>query len=502
MNKPEPIPFKPAWPAPDMRYLRPELPEPPSLPLEDVFSPRWSSWIRAAAEAKAAPPDYVLAGALSVCSAIIGNSRWSSPWQGWAEPPVLWAVAIGNPSMNKSPGLDAILDPLKKVERCLREKKQVEVTEWRVKADVAKLVESAWKEAVKAAIKSGEDIPPRPANANAGKEPVMPRLAVSDTTVEKLAVIASVQPRGVLLARDELAGWLQGMSRYSGGGSDRPFWLEAYGGRSYSVERMGRDPVYVDRLSVGVLGGIQPDRLRSLLMKTDDDGLLARFFPVWPNPAPVKRPDLSYNESFMENVIHRLLTLSMHRDESGTVRPRVIQFSEDSRDLLDGFREAVRGWESSAEGLLLSFIGKLAGLAVRLSLVIGFMEWASGEADEPQEIIANHFGRAAHLIESYLLPMARRAYVNASVPKDERGSRRLVKLIQEKGWRQFASREVLRSGQVGLSNSKDLNPVLNALQEADIIRPVATSSGSQGGRSRRLYMVNPAVFRDDHDKVA
>ncbi|MBX8803494.1 DUF3987 domain-containing protein, partial [Ochrobactrum sp. MR28] len=89
---------------------------------------------------------------------------------------------------------------------------------------------------------------------------------------------------------------------------------------------------------VGVLGGIQPDRLRSLLMKTDDDGLLARFLQVWPNPAPVKRPDLSYDESFMENIIHRLLSLHMHTDEKGTVRPWIISFSEDSRVLLDSFR--------------------------------------------------------------------------------------------------------------------------------------------------------------------
>lgn len=342
----------------------------------------------------------------------------------------------------------------------------------------------------------------RPADANAGKEPIMPRLAVTDTTIEKLAVIASVQPRGALLARDELAGWLQGMSRYSSGGSDRPFWLEAYGGRSYSVERMGRDPVYVDRLSVGVLGGIQPDRLRSLLMKTDDDGLLARFLPVWPNPAPVKRPDLSYDESFMENIIHRLLSLHMHSDENGTVRPWIISFSEDSRVLLDSFREAARGWESGAEGLLLSFIGKLAGLTVRLSMVIGIMEWASNETEEPQKITAQHFGRAAHLVESYLLPMARRAYADASAPKAERAARRLVKLIQEKGWRQFTSREVLRSGQVGLTNSDDLNPALSTLQEADIIRSIVTSSGAQGGRSQRLFTVNPAVFRDTHDKVA
>ncbi len=90
--------------------------------------------------------------------------------------------------------------------------------------------------------------------------------------------------------RDELAGWLEGMARYSGGSSDRPFWLDAYGGRGFTVERKGREPLTIDRPTVGVLGGIQPDRLRPLLMKVDDDGRLARLMPVWPEPAPIKRP--------------------------------------------------------------------------------------------------------------------------------------------------------------------------------------------------------------------
>jgi hypothetical protein len=47
---------------------------------------------------------------------------------------------------------------------------------------------------------------------------------VADTTVEALAAILQGLPKGVLHVRDELAGWLLNLSRYSGG-TDRPFWL-------------------------------------------------------------------------------------------------------------------------------------------------------------------------------------------------------------------------------------------------------------------------------------
>lgn len=481
------------WPEPDGRYLRAELPEPPVLPLDDVFSPKWATWIRAAAEAKAAPPDYVAAAALAVCGSVLGNTRWPLIWEGWSEPPVLWTVVIGNPSANKSPGLDAVLIPLKKAERHLREKVQGDVDDWRAKAEVAKLVESAWKDAVKAALKAGDEPPVRPVGADPGPEPVMPRLAVSDTTVERLAVIVSKQPRGTLLARDELAGWLQGMTRYSGGGSDRPFWLEAYGGRGYTVERMGRDPVYIERLSVGVMGGIQPDRMRSLLMKSDDDGLLARFLPIWPHPAPVKRPSLLHDESFMENVIGRLLTLDMPTDDDGHKRPWFVPFTDDARDLMDGFRVAVREWEDASEGLLKSFVGKLPGMVVRLSLVLAYLEWASGEASEPREIDVGHFGRAAHLAESYLMPMARRAYADASAPAGERAARRLVDLIREEGWRQFTTREVLRLNRPGIGTADELKPALAALEEADAIRRVPGPEKAGRGRPTQAFTVNPII---------
>lgn len=357
------IPFVPEWPQPEARFLRPELPAPPALPLLEVFGPIWAEWIAKAAEAKAAPPDYVMAGLLSVAGATIGNTRWASPWAGWAEPPIIWAMAIGTPSMNKSPGFDAVLSPLRKLESESRKQVEAEVADWKDQVEVAKIAEAAWKEGVKAAMKDGNEVPLKPESATPGPEPIRPRYAITDATVEKLGVILAKQPRGVLQFRDELAGWLQGMTRYSGGSSDRPFWLEAYGGRAFQVERMGRDPVYIDFLSVGVLGGIQPDKLKSLLFKTDDDGLLARFLPIWPNPAPLTRPTSGSNDSFLSAAFERLLALKMPTHDDCTLRPWYVPFSEEAANLLQDYSETVRRWEGGAEGLLLSFTGKLPGLS-------------------------------------------------------------------------------------------------------------------------------------------
>lgn len=485
--------FTPSWPDPAPRYLRAELPPAPKLPLRDVLGPRLAQWVEDAAEAKGAPADYVFAAMLAVAGATIGNARWASPWRGWNEPPVIWAMCIGLPSAGKSPAIDAALQPLRKTERPLREAAKAQHKAWAEKAELAKLVESTWKENAKAAIKAGETPPDRPKGCEAGPPPHIPRLVVNDGTIERLGAILAQQPRGTLQMRDELAGWLEGMARYSGGGSDRPFWLEAFGGRGFTVERMGREPLTIDRLTIGVLGGIQPDRLKSLLFKSDDDGLLARFLPIWPEPAPIKRPQSWADEALMEAALERLLTLDLLTDEAGESRPWFIPFTEDARGLMDDFRLAVRGWEAGAEGLMLSFVGKLPGMAARLALVLGFLDWAADGAEEPREITHQHFGRAAHLVEAYLLPMARRAYADAATPKPERAAQRLVGIIREQRWQRFASRDVLRLDRAGLGSKAELDPALVLLIDGDCIRPIDPTVNPQGGRPQRLFAVNPAI---------
>lgn len=489
------IPFAHDWPAPSPRFLRDLLPPAPILPLAEVFSPDWAGWISASAEAKSAPVDYVVAGLLAAAGAAIGNTRWATPWQGWAEPPVLWTMAIGSPSSNKSPGLDAVLTPLKQIERDQRSAIEADLAEWRKAAELAKLAESAWRDQAKAALKDGCEPPERPETANPGPEPFPPRLSIADGTVERLAVIAAKQPRGTLLARDELAGWLQGMTRYAGGGSDRPFWLEAYGGRGYTVQRMGREPVHIDRLSIGVTGGIQPDRLKSLLMQSDDDGLLARFMPIWPDPVTLHRPREGANGPFFDQAMGRLYRLQMLEEDGKSPRPWLVAFAESACAALDAFRIATRAWEAGTEGLLLSFIGKLPGLAVRLSLVLSYLDWAVADQPEPMEISAAVFDRATHLIASYTLPMARRAYADASLSKVERSARRLLDAIRDQGWRRFTSREALRLDLKGLSSIAQLNPALTLLEDGDVIQPIAPTIGQQGGRPSRMFAVNPAIHQ-------
>ena len=50
------------------------------------------------------------------------------------------------------------------------------------------------------------------------EKPVFRRVILADTTIEKLAEVLEDNPKGLMVARDELAGWFGSMSRLQGQG--------------------------------------------------------------------------------------------------------------------------------------------------------------------------------------------------------------------------------------------------------------------------------------------
>ncbi len=482
------------WPEPDMTLLRPVRGAPPAFPGAVVFGETWAQWVDAAAEAKGAPPDYVAAALVAVAGSLIGNARWSMPWEGWEEPPILWGMLIGPPSAGKSPALDAVIDPLRALQRRLGAEAEAAHAAWGERDEAAALAASAWKEAYKAAIKAGKEPPEKPTVADPGPEPHIPRLIVDDVTIERLADLIAKQPRGTLAMRDELAGWLGNMTRYANGGSDQPTWLQVYGGRSYVAERMSRSAC-VDRFTVGVLGGIQPDKLSSLLLRAEDDGMLARLLPIWPDLAPIKRPEGAPDVKFAERAFERLYGLDMPRDDAGELRPCFIPFAEQARSLMVDFMRWAREEEDREAGLLVSFIGKFRGFVARLALILAHLDWAASDAPTPPtEITAAHFGRARHFVAEYLLPMARRAYAEAATPPEEGAARALARLIHQKRLEAFTVRDIIRRGRQGLRRNADVEPALNVLTQGGWIAADRQGSGSKGGRPRIVYRANPRVW--------
>ena len=298
-------------------------PIPPPLVPPGVLPLRWAEWTMAAAEGAGAPHAFVATSLLSAAGTLIGNSRWASPWEPWREPPAVNVALIGRPSSGKSPALDAVVGLLTRLEIDLNadlEDRRREQTRQAAEADERSKL---WQAEVREAAKVGNKAPPLPDDLRSPPPAQRRRLYSTEPTIEKAARLSAANPRGLLLQRDELAGWLSGMDRYAGSaGGDRPFWLQAHGGRPWTPDRVkdAEDEVQVHHLLWSIVGTIQPDRVATLMMAGDDDGLASRFIFCWPAPLPSRRPDrLADNEA----ALARLTRLRM-TDWPEAPEPRVV----------------------------------------------------------------------------------------------------------------------------------------------------------------------------------
>jgi hypothetical protein len=112
---------------------------------------------------------------------------------------------------------------------------------------------------------------------------ISPSLYAQDSTIQRLARLCEVRPRGMLQIRDELSGLFAGMARQS---DARGFFLECWNGDKHVVERVDSTRSFtVNNLLVGIIGGFQPDKL-ARAFAGDEDGMYSRFLFGWPATPP------------------------------------------------------------------------------------------------------------------------------------------------------------------------------------------------------------------------
>lgn len=485
--------------APDLSVLRFDRRPPPELDLS-LFSPIWAAWISKAAAAAACPVDYVVAPLLAAASTIIGNARWAQATEGWVEPPHLWCASVGDSGQGKSPGADIfyrhLLPP---IERRMEADFAGQLEEFRRQKEFAEVRKSAWRALAREAEKSGQQPPPLP-DFQEYLAPVSPRLVSNDATIERVAeLLACAAPKGLLMVRDELAGWFKGMNSYNSG--SRPFWIEAYGGRPYKVDRISRpESIAIPRLVVGWHGGIQPARLAEV-MSGPDDGLLSRWCWFWPDPIRFKLGTVAPDVSFAAAAFERLGLLEM-REGLLAPEPLHVPIAGSALPRFEAFGIKMQECQEEAGGLLISALGKARGMALRLSLVLEHLWWSANPGlqtsptvitEPPRGISEAACEAAIAFVEGYVLPMAERVYGDAAQSPESRNATTLARWIRKECPREVHIRHLQREVRLpGLASADAIRKACDALVEARWLTPPLPSGGS--GRNRVAYRVRPELL--------
>lgn len=347
--------------------------------------------------------------ALTVCAAAIPDNIKIQPKAhdpSWQESARIWTAVIGLPSTKKSPLVSAATRPLKRIDREM----------YQQYAEAKTLYDSLSKD-----------------EKAANPAPRHERLRLEDTTIEAAQEVLKDSPDGLLLVQDELSGWFGAMDKYGGGGrgsqKDRAFWLQSFNGGSYTINRIGRGASFIPNLSVCLLGGIQPELIRSIARDTHDDGLLQRLFPIVLKPAQLGRdvpqPDVAREYDTLISKCHQ-----MRKPMRGMMQEVPVRFSEGAQvvwqDVTRRNFDLAASWEL-VNIKLAAHIGKYDGMFARLCLVWHCIE-SSGS--RPASVIPEDVAvRVRDFLFGYLYPHAVAFYTDVVGLSD-----RQDKLLATAGW--------------------------------------------------------------------
>lgn len=310
-------------------------------------------YVRAASAAvdKNTPHAMVAVPMLAALASSIGSSARIKLKSDWTEPPTLWAVVCAPSGTTKSAAFKQAVSPVYGFEREAYNQYQERLQAWDPDSDEAK--------------------------------PVQERYRIGDATPEAVAKILSENPRGVLLARDEVAGWIGSFDRYANGEADLQFWIEIFEGIPIPRDRAGEGNTSIFDPVVSVCGTTQPGTLKDKLADVHfDTGFAPRLMLCMP-PAPQKQwTEAGITEESRAAVDQMLMYLHGLADEA-TEGPLDCAVKGTAKRLwVDFYNEQNAHINSLPEGTIQrSVAAKCVTWAARLALVVHLARKASAEAD-------------------------------------------------------------------------------------------------------------------------
>jgi hypothetical protein len=296
-----------------------DMPEPVEFPTDTMLE-SVRPFIRETAASIGCPVDFVGLSALVALAATMGDTRRIVIKREWLESATLFGMNIGEPGSKKTPAMNAAFRPVR--EKQMKYKSEYERQKEEYKSQLVNYQKT---------VKEG------PTELSEPDKPTLRRTYGDDTTVERLADVLNENPRGVVIIKDELSGWLGSMNQYKAGGkgSDRQFWLSVHTNQPVSVDRKSlEEPVIVPRPWASVCGGIQPGVLPDF-GKDRGDRLMDRFLPVYPNPPAGSWKDDEVSEearTAYDEIISDLYRLEHAEGDDGPFPSRV-NMTDDAKAL-------------------------------------------------------------------------------------------------------------------------------------------------------------------------
>lgn len=444
-------------------------------------------------------PDYVLACLVVALATIAGAKFRMKPKQldNWLVVPNLWGCIVGSPSTMKSPATNAGLKALEEIEKHEKAKYKKELNTYKSDSDFAVMKSKAAKKKAADLLKNNDDNEEEAKSLmqpddDLPEEPTERVLICNDTTTEALGIELASNPYGVLIERDELAGFVADMNK-SGREGDRAWYLAAWNGnKPWSVKRVSRDNLLISNLCVSVFGGIQPDKLKPLVKESTgggegNDGFIQRFqIAVYPEPVSGGYRDRAPKKGAYE-AIQRLFKRIHQIEPNDPDEPIVLGFDDDAQQLFIRWfnQNANETQPGKLPAHLESHFSKYNSLIPSLALLFHLVESTSLESVGIEPLTK------AVAFSEYLKGHAKKVY-SLSESIEEENAIRLAQKFNDKLEGEFTIRDIIRGNWKGIGKSKEralaaVEVLLNHSYVTEMI------NSPTYGKSTTSYLINTDV---------
>lgn len=488
---------------------------------ENLLPPMLRDWVMDIAFRMSCPPDFVATAAIVSLGSVIGAGCSIKPKKrdNWIVVPNLWGMIVAPPSSKKSPAISEALKPLDRLIAKARKNHQEQTSSF----DTEKIVSDARKKVLKKELETQAKNEDGDIDAIANQiitldqimpqNPILRRYKSNDITIEKLGEILVENPKGILVLRDELAGFIASWEK-QGHEGDRAFYLEGWNGNgSFDTDRIGRGSIFIPNLCVSIFGGTQPDKLLALLRQTTDalanDGAIQRFqMLVYPDPVKWGYVDRIPDKAARDKVYNLLEDLSdlnpvdlgAHPKDDHTEIP-YFYFSDEAQVFFKEWTSDLNGNKVPNEDnpLIAEHLGKYDKLFCALALIFHMVDCVENRAVGAVSLEA---AKMASAWCEYLEEHSRRCY-GLLTDVSMRSAQNLIEHIRKgKLIEGFTLRDVYRKKWSGLKKKDEVQEVLDWLEDTHWIRRYDVETKPNGGRSTQAYKINPKALENRSDKTA
>ena len=456
-----------------------------------------ASYVSAVAESTQTPVDMAGTAALSILSVCLQGKYRIQGKADWLEPLNTYALVIATPSERKSAVLNMMLRPLNNYELQYNQRNAAAMESSKMRRRVLERRQKAIEEQVakgKADVSEMEKIAEEIANFTE-EQPM--QLYVDDITTEKLvSVISANKGRAALISSE--GGIFDTLAGIYTKNVNIDVMLKGYSGDPIRVDRVGRESESVMNPALTVLLMAQPNVVSSVLGNKTfrGRGLTARFLYCMPlsqvgsrrfDSVPVSKDAASAYDRKIVNLL----------DDEYPNTPQVITLSNEACRLITAFAEELEPKLAAEYAEIADWAGKLVGNTLRVAALLcrTGMYLSHDFLDDPEALVVDASTmRNAIRLGQYYLSNALAAYDALPEKPMHVNANRILRMIQEKGLREFDRRAAMRYC-ASFKRVDEIQPVLDFLEDYGYIFQQASMTKTPTGRPPLpKYTVNPKVW--------